>query len=630
MVQLTALFVTLEFTDPIFSGNGVLGRSLVRGLISSGVDTYIVTAKPVAYSQTSNGNGLESPATNMCRDKRDSSVMEECHYHAPEVRDVVLSQDDGFSIPVLEIPVDTRLWRRLDRYGPWKQFADNLKQYTHKDREWLGGDDNNNSDTPYKDGAEKLRDAFGLDRYGAFNMVFAVDWSGFHALESIRLADMLLQKAVYINFRVFATRSLVSTSDYEFYREYEGRAMLKCNVTIVLCDADADSLMDNTNEYVREVGLLNSDGSDASAEIPHNSVGVASTVGDVASVVNEMKALNGKTYAPVLERPHVLLPPLRKETERIAREEHSHGGLLPLPDIVTANLEKMNLSTTSTRFIVSCVRLDRPKNAILFPHLMKQVAEKLLSGQPHTSESDQPHTPHPATNATESPEQQPRVVPLLCGSAADPEYAHEVKEALKDAWPQAIVIEDFLTPLQMAAIFQRTLVNIHPCLYDAFGMTVCEAAAFGVPSMVHFPKLNVPCTGVATSFDLLTKQAGCAVNGTRERQVCWGSDGVVCESCVKAADVFGGSKVGVADLLQVSQHEIIAVDWQGFQNNVLNEEIVETVLGIVDAGLYQGSHHEVYEKYRDAVREAALSWTEGDCGKKLVWLAGQSMDMLQS
>ena len=34
-------------------------------------------------------------------------------------------------------------------------------------------------------------------------------------------------------------------------------------------------------------------------------------------------------------------------------------------------------------------------------------------------------------------------------------------------------------------MYRRTCLNVHPCAYDAYGMTVVEAAAFGAPSCVQ-------------------------------------------------------------------------------------------------------------------------------------------------
>ena len=38
---------------------------------------------------------------------------------------------------------------------------------------------------------------------------------------------------------------------------------------------------------------------------------------------------------------------------------------------------------------------------------------------------------------------------------------------------------------ELAAVWRETLLNIHTATYEAYGMTIVEAAAFGVPSLLH-------------------------------------------------------------------------------------------------------------------------------------------------
>ncbi len=47
--------------------------------------------------------------------------------------------------------------------------------------------------------------------------------------------------------------------------------------------------------------------------------------------------------------------------------------------------------------------------------------------------------------------------------------------------PDAIIEESFLGPTELADILSATVLNIHPCLYDAYGMTIVEAASQGTP-----------------------------------------------------------------------------------------------------------------------------------------------------
>ncbi len=53
--------------------------------------------------------------------------------------------------------------------------------------------------------------------------------------------------------------------------------------------------------------------------------------------------------------------------------------------------------------------------------------------------------------------------------------------------PDAIIEERFLGPADLAHIFAATVLNIHSCLYDAFGMTIVEAASQGLPLLAQDP-----------------------------------------------------------------------------------------------------------------------------------------------
>ncbi|KAK9822651.1 hypothetical protein WJX81_003711 [Elliptochloris bilobata] len=100
-----------------------------------------------------------------------------------------------------------------------------------------------------------------------------------------------------------------------------------------------------------------------------------------------------------------------------------------------------------------------------------------------------------------------QVTPLLLGSAQTP-YAHQLRERFRAAAPGVRVEARFLGPDDMARIYAQTLLNLHPCLYDAFGMTVVEAASQGAPSVfnrggaVGAGDLLSPARGEAIELDL--------------------------------------------------------------------------------------------------------------------------------
>ncbi len=64
------------------------------------------------------------------------------------------------------------------------------------------------------------------------------------------------------------------------------------------------------------------------------------------------------------------------------------------------------------------------------------------------------------------------IVPLLCGSASTL-YAESLKARLRSAAPGCVVEERFLGPEDLANIYSQTVLNVHPALYDAYGVCVC-------------------------------------------------------------------------------------------------------------------------------------------------------------
>jgi len=76
------------------------------------------------------------------------------------------------------------------------------------------------------------------------------------------------------------------------------------------------------------------------------------------------------------------------------------------------------------------------------------------------------------------------VVPLMCGAASDTVYADQQRQRLVEHFPAAVVLE-FVDAPQLADIFANTVVNVHPALIEAYGLTLIEAASFFTPSVVH-------------------------------------------------------------------------------------------------------------------------------------------------
>jgi hypothetical protein len=70
-------------------------------------------------------------------------------------------------------------------------------------------------------------------------------------------------------------------------------------------------------------------------------------------------------------------------------------------------------------------------------------------------------------------------------NGADAGYVARVRQAAA-ALP-GVLLPPPLDAHGLASAFAAAAINVHPCLADAYGMTIVEAAAWGVPSVVHCP-----------------------------------------------------------------------------------------------------------------------------------------------
>mmetsp|Transcript_34999 Transcript_34999/g.65184 ORF Transcript_34999/g.65184 Transcript_34999/m.65184 type:complete len:324 (+) Transcript_34999:331-1302(+) len=149
----------------------------------------------------------------------------------------------------------------------------------------------------------------------------------------------------------------------------------------------------------------------------------------------------------------ILLPPLRSDMQELAQNSTDE-----LSNFLPKQVPRVMHASATRRSLVTCVaRLSREKHVrrfVRFVEHSKHALEKL------------------------------GLIPLLAGASADDEYAAAVKEELSLAFPTAIILDDFLSPRSLAAVFSRTALNFHPCAYDAYGMTVIEAAACAAPSVL--------------------------------------------------------------------------------------------------------------------------------------------------
>lgn len=203
-------------------------------------------------------------------------------------------------------------------------------------------------------------------------------------------------------------------------------------------------------------------------------------------------------HEPIDERKikniHILYPPLRGDIWELASKNQEVGDFNHhLPPEAKHAIENSALSTSCKQrlFITCVVRLSPEKTPHHFVTLLKK-----LGGVDFLRCNS--------------------LVPIMCGARSVEDYAKKVVDDFQEmmcsssskgdnVWP-CVVIDRHLGPKELAAVFSRTAVNVHPCLYDAYGMTLVEAAAFGAPSIVNNG-------GVIGAASLLGEGKGCmAVN----------------------------------------------------------------------------------------------------------------------
>ena len=441
------LFLSLEFNFAPFSGNGVLCRSLVSGLLD---DT--------TNNETPNNDHTHVEIRVICAKPHPSTPN--------------LSSDISVTHKNLEIwPVElqessSHQWKRLDQHGPWNEFASAL---------CCGSNSIN------------FRDC--IEQFEPTDVV-AVDWHGMLAWQAIctaitnntNLATTRWRKdrvnVCYYNFRVYSSSSWGDqgnnnssdggTADYnQFYIEMEQLSCRLADGIICLSEHDRCALHELMLQDKKVEDELNP-----------------------TCCHQEQKKVREITILP---------PPLRGDVCKLARmmdQQHQEGGgssslfNMYLPEKARKALDYAHQQQGTTipqqRLFLTCIsRLSPEKSPHIFVNLLQQ-----LGGVDFL--------------------RRHCLVPILCGARSVESYAEEVIQSFKNVcssddddsfWP-CIVIDHHLGPKELAAIFSHTVLNVHPALYDAYGMTLVESAAFGVPSVVN-------CGGKVGAAALLGENEGC-------------------------------------------------------------------------------------------------------------------------
>eukprot|EP01059_Diplonema_ambulator_P004841 TRINITY_DN1457_c0_g1_i5.p1 TRINITY_DN1457_c0_g1~~TRINITY_DN1457_c0_g1_i5.p1 ORF type:complete len:388 (+),score=79.93 TRINITY_DN1457_c0_g1_i5:45-1166(+) len=133
------------------------------------------------------------------------------------------------------------------------------------------------------------------------------------------------------------------------------------------------------------------------------------------------------------------------------------------------------------RYLLCCVRVVKEKNAGFFVDLVERVAGLLV---------------------------ERGVVPYMVGASDGKGYGDEVKARLNKAGCKAI-ISDFVTPPTLAHIMRHSLLNIHPSLNEAYGMTIIEAASLGCPTLCHHTSIGATELLSPAQQEVLTTDMTC-------------------------------------------------------------------------------------------------------------------------
>jgi RimJ/RimL family protein N-acetyltransferase len=371
--SLRVLVLTYEFTYAPFSGNGVLARSLVKGLLGQGATVLVLCCRP---TPTPPGQpGTYSP---------DWPIA------LPEVS---AAQAAALSVRAITLPV-TAGWQKLDRASAHELFA-----------------------TGAADCTEEVAADFGPEA------VLAIDWTGGAAWRAMHATWPALAAApprmLYVNFRVYSSGLRAGDAAAAWYDEREREALGAASSVFALSTKDQASLVCLSGTFSAGEGVAS------------------------------------PQRAPVA----VLLPCLRGDMQSLADlPAATHASSMPTAAAAALAAVTAAGRDGARRFLTCAVRLSGEKNPLLFAALVEALAPELDARG---------------------------LVPLLAGASADAALAAEVKGRIRAAASSAVILDEFLGAAALAAVFSATRLNVHPCLYDAYGMSVIEAAAFGAPSVVN-------------------------------------------------------------------------------------------------------------------------------------------------
>mmetsp|Transcript_87437 Transcript_87437/g.171016 ORF Transcript_87437/g.171016 Transcript_87437/m.171016 type:complete len:344 (+) Transcript_87437:1-1032(+) len=235
----------------------------------------------------------------------------------------------------------------------------------------------------------------------------------------------------YLNFRVYSRMTDITEEDRTFYYQAESQAVqlaLKSGGAVVgICDSDTHFLQTMIFSHRSKEEVVDS-----------------SRIND--NYDNDDDSDDDNNVCDPKDRVVTIFPMLRQEFAEIAQRDQEYC-----------------LDTTRHRRYFSCiVRLSKDKGPQRFVELCQRITARDATFWHRTD-----------------------TIPLLAGAASQPDLAQDLITQLRDAVPHAVIIQSFLDAPTLSTYLQETRLNIHPAIYEAFGMTIVEAAACGAPTLLH-------------------------------------------------------------------------------------------------------------------------------------------------
>jgi glycosyltransferase involved in cell wall biosynthesis len=415
------VLLTYEFTYSPFSGNGILARSLVKSLLGWGCTVTVWCCRPSSSGDdTNNDNNNYNSNDN--------------HLTSPEI-----SQDSVRRLIVLSNIVNGKSWKCLDEQSCWKDFIIS-----------------NLSSSPIDEQRNVLQHAL----LQANNVVCTIDWSGAVAYRSLVSATMIPDRTfrLYLNFRVY---SLGITNDDTGNADTGGN------------DDDDDSRMNNRRAWYDKFEYKAMKDADVVISLSSKDTQYLYGIQEKFSKEEQTQQQEGvQLHEPaIVKKPiEIVLPPLRQDMHRFATKNGTSEDLfLHLPDSIQSLISMVDddddndNDTThlfSKRPLITCVARQSPEKCIQrFVAFIEMAANTGIL-------------------------EQLNLTVVIAGAVSDLNYAQQLHKRLLQAVPTAIIIDRFLSPFELGAVFAHTILNFHPPSYDAYGMTIIEAAAFGAPTVL--------------------------------------------------------------------------------------------------------------------------------------------------